>query len=144
VLETIVVLAVFGLIVVLAIPSYSRYVSGQRLRTAARRLSADLRVARQEAVTRRGPVLVLFASEDPRCGRDNGASYALATDTSALKRVCFDADIQWDPAAPRPLVFQSAGLPETGLSLTLRSAHTGRRHTVVVAAESGTVSTDAR
>ncbi len=141
-LETVVVVALVGVILVVTLPSYSSYASNQRTLAAAHTLAADLRTARQEAVTRRAPITVSFAGRDGACGAGSGGSYAMTHGGSVLKRVCFPDDVEWSPAPAAPLVFESAGAPRIGASLMVRSARTDERHWVTVAADSGAVTSD--
>lgn len=141
-LETVVVLALVGLLLVAALPSYSDFVSNQRLEANARLIASDLRVARQEAVTRRAPVAIGFAAADADC-TPSAASYTLFGGPLVLKRTCLPPDVEWAPVPAVRLVFQSVGVPQTGMTLTVRSARTGTRRSVTISAESGAVD-DAR
>lgn len=141
-LETLIVVALVGVIMVVALPSYSSYISAQRALAAARTLAADLRTARQEAVTRRTPITVTFEGRDGACGVRAGGWYAMLQGGAVLKRVCFSDDIEWAPVPAAPVVFESAGSPQTGASLMVRSVRTDERHWVAVAADSGVVTSD--
>ncbi len=143
--ETVVVLALVGIILVIALPSYSNYASNQRTLAAARTLASDLGVARQEAVTHRAPVTVRFAAHDSLCRlRASVASYTLSTASSVIKRTCFPEDVEWSPLPAGGLIFRSVGTPQAGMTLTVRSTRTGERHAVTVAAETGAISGDDR
>lgn len=138
VLETVVVLALVGLLLVAALPSYSNFVSNQRLEAAGRLIASDLRVARQEAVTRRAPVAIGFAAADANC-LPTSASYTVFHGPVVLKRTCLPGNIEWAPVPAVRLVIQSVGIPQTGMRLTVRSTRTGARRSVTISAESGAV-----
>ncbi|MGH2375195.1 MAG: GspH/FimT family pseudopilin [bacterium] len=137
-LETAVVLALVGLILVAALPSYSNFVSNQRLEATARVVTSDLRVARQEAVTRRAPIAIGFAAADGGC-TPAAASYTLFHGPLVLKRTCLPGDVEWAPVPAVRLVIQSVGIPQAGMTLTMRSARTGARRSVAISADSGAV-----
>lgn len=159
-LELMVVVALVGLLAVLALPSYTNYASNQRLVASAHTLVADLRAARQEAVTRRAMITVSFAADDPAChqapaapqsGTRGGsppapvfaiASYAVLLDTALIKRTCLPPDIGWVRPLPARLAFQSVGTAAAAATVIVRSLRTGKTHEVSVAAESGVI-TDA-
>jgi len=138
-LETVVVLALIGLSLIVALPSYSNFSSNQRVEAAAGVLASDLSVARQEAVTRRAPITVTFAAGDGRCAPTAADSYTLFHGSLALKWVCLPGGVEWATVTAGPLIFQSTGVPQIGMTLTMRSARTGVRHSVTVSAESGAV-----
>lgn len=138
VLETVVVLALVGLLLAAALPSYSNLVSNQRLEAAGRLIASDLRVARQEAVTRRARVEIGFAAADGDCA-PAAASYTVTQGPRVLKRTCLPGTIEWAPVPAVRLVIQSVGIPQTGMMLTVRSARTGARRSVTISAESGAV-----
>jgi type IV fimbrial biogenesis protein FimT len=145
--ELVVVLALLGLLIVLAVPAYISYISNQRLIAAAQTLVADLRMARQEAVTRRATVIVTFAVADAAClaaraPASASASYTVHYGTTVIKRTCLPADLGWGADSPRAAAFQSVGTAVAPATVTVRSQRTGREHAVTVAAESGAV-TDA-
>ena len=152
-LELVVVVALLGLLAVLVVPSYTHFASNQRMVGVAQTLVADLRVARQEAVTRRATITVTFAGDDGTCHQAVGsprapaprsaiASYTIRLDTTVIKRTCLPPDVAWSPHPPRDVAFRSVGTPTAAVALTVRSLRTGKGHEVAVAAESGAV-TDA-
>jgi Tfp pilus assembly protein FimT len=128
----------------LGFPSYSAHLSNQRAADAARMLMSDLRVAQQEAVTRRMPIVVSFSSAGERCGAGPSAAYVLAQDATIIKRTCLPADIDWDPAPTGRLVFKATGGAQGAVHFEIRSTRTGRRHAVIVEPETGTVRSDVR
>lgn len=138
-LETVVVLAIVGVILAVALPSYSNYTSNQRTLAAARTLRADLGVARQEAVTRRAPVTVSFATDDPRCG---AGAYVLSHSGGIIKRTCLPPAVEWAERPDDPLVFESTGAPRATRTVSLRSVRTGRTHRVTATAGTGAVDSD--
>ena len=141
-LELVVVLALAALLLGLVLPSYSNYSSDQRTLMTARTLAADLRVAQQEAVTRRAPVSVAFWPSDASCG--GLSAYTISQESVVIKRTCFPSDVEWAPLPAKWLSFESNGAVAAGASLVVRSARTDRRHAVTVRAETGTITDDTR
>src|SRR5262249_2682908 len=82
-LETLIVLSILGIVFAVALPSYSRYASTQRARATAHVLASDLRVAQQEAMTRRSAINVTFLAADPLC-RPNAPSYVIGDPQAAI------------------------------------------------------------
>ena len=140
-LETVVVFVLVGIVLTIGLPSYRRYTSNQRALIAARTLASDLRVAQQEAVTRRADVTVSFVAADADCG--SGPSYAVAEGATTLKHYCLPQDVTW-ASSPSPLAWDPTGTPGAGATLTVRSGLTGRTHNVWVAAQTGAITDDTR
>jgi competence protein ComGD len=137
-LETLIVLSILGIVFALALPSYSRYASTQRARAAAHVLASDLRVAQQEAMTRRSAISVTFLAADPRCS-ESAPSYVIGDPRAAIKRACLPADVTWDPVPARPLVFQPTGTSDTSATLSVASTRSARRFRIGVAERTGVV-----
>lgn len=137
-LETLIVLSILGIVFAVALPSYSRYASTQRARAAAHVLASDLRVAQQEAMTRRSAIRVTFIAADPRCS-EGTPSYVIGDPGAAIKRACLSADVAWDPMPDRPVEFQATGAADTSATFSLASTRSGRRFTVGVAERTGAV-----
>ncbi len=144
-METIIVLAILGLLLVVGLPSYLNSASNQRVLTTARTLASDLHVARQEAVTRRATVTVRFFAADGSCLPERTtASYTITQATTVIKRTCFPFDVEWLSLPRASLQFQSTGAPPTGISVRVRSRRTGTAYSVVVAGETGVITDDTR
>lgn len=142
-LEMLVVLSLLGIILTIALPSYSHYASNQRALSVAHTLASDLQVAEQEAVTRRAAVTVRVSPADAACPGGPVASYVLGQGDTVIKRACFPSDVTW--AVPRSeLVLQPTGVPRAGLTLAVESIRTGKRFSVTAAAGTGTVTDDTR
>jgi prepilin-type N-terminal cleavage/methylation domain-containing protein len=137
-LETLMVLSILGIVFTVALPSYSRYASTQRARATAHVLASDLRVAQQEAMTRRSTITVTFLAADPRCS-PGVPSYVIGDAGAAIKRACLPTGVTWDPIASRPIVFQPAGPPDTAATVSVTSIRSGRHFTVAVAERTGAV-----
>ena len=75
-LETVLVFVLVSIVLGIGLPSYRNYTSNQRALVAARTLASDLRVAQQEAVTRRADITVSFSAADAACA--NAPSYVIA------------------------------------------------------------------
>ncbi len=138
-LETLIVISIIGIILAIAFPSYTRYAGDQRARAAAHLLASDLRVAQQEAITRRVDVTVTFSSEDAACPGKAMASYWLGHAATVIKRVCFPPDVVWAARPFRPLAFTSGGGTGTSATLVVQSARTGAQFALSVSAGTGTV-----
>lgn len=138
VLETLIVLSIVGIVLALALPSYTRYASTQRARATADGLASDLRVAQQEAMTRRSAIRVAFLAADSRCSRSS-PSYVIGDVQAVIKRACVSEDVAWDPAPARPIVFQPTGAPDAAAALSILSTRSGRRFVVSVAERTGVV-----
>ena len=61
-IEVMVVVAIIGIIVAIAAPSFSTMLENQRIKGAAEAVLADLRWARAESIKRNAPVRVTFAA----------------------------------------------------------------------------------
>jgi type IV fimbrial biogenesis protein FimT len=137
-LETLMVLSILGIVLAVALPSYSRSASTQRARAAAHVLASDLRVAQQEAMTRRSAIRVTFIAADPRCSQGT-PSYVIGNPEAAIKRACLSADVTWDPMPDRPIEFQPTGSSDTSATVSVASTRSGRRFIVGVAEGTGVV-----
>ncbi len=120
-LETIIVFVLVGLVLAASVPAYRSYASSQRALTAARTLTSDLRVAQQEAVTRR----------------------AVSEGATTIKHVCLPRDVVWFPL-PLALTWSPTGVTDTAATLNVRSVVSGKRHSVQVAAQTGSITDDTR
>ncbi|MDR7533717.1 MAG: hypothetical protein QN183_03900 [Armatimonadota bacterium] len=140
-LETVLVLALAGVVLGLSLPSYRNYQSNQRALAVARTLASDLRVAQQEALTRRADVDVTFAASDPACV--DRPSYTIAQAAAVIKRYCFPADVEWS-SLPAALAWDPTGIPQAGGTLRVRSSLTGKAYHICVAAQTGAITDDTR
>jgi type IV fimbrial biogenesis protein FimT len=61
-IEVMVVVAIIGIVVAIAVPSFSTMLENQRIKGAAEAMLTDLRWARAEAIKRNAPVRVTFAT----------------------------------------------------------------------------------
>ena len=61
-IEVMVVVAIIGIVVAIAVPSFSTMLENQRIKGAAEAVLADLRWARAEAIKRNAPVRVTFTT----------------------------------------------------------------------------------
>ena len=144
-LELVVVVAIAGTVMVLAVPGYFNHTSNQRTLSAARTLAADLHVAQQEAVTRRAAVIVTFLGADAACSAGQPtASYVISGTSAVIKRTCLPPDVEWAPVPSSGLTFQSLGMPEASFAVALHSRRTGLQHTVTVKAQTGNIADDTR
>ncbi len=140
-IETTLVLAVIGILLVVGLRSYRGYASNERTLNAARTLASDLRVAQQEAVTRRAAIAVDFHSVDAAC--TNGPSYQVTEGTGLIKRACLPQDVTW-ARVPASLAWEPTGSIATGATLSLRSVLTGKTYTVRVTPQTGAITDDTR
>ncbi len=140
-LETIIVFVLVGLVLAASVPAYRSYASSQRALTAARTLTSDLRVAQQEAVTRRADITVTFSNNALTCV--SGASYEVSEGATTIKHVCLPRDVVWFPL-PLALTWSPTGVTDTAATLNVRSVVSGKRHSVQVAAQTGSITDDTR
>lgn len=61
-------LAILGVLLALALPSYARFIADQQLLNEARRLADGIMLARSEAIKRNGNVVICAASAAVACG----------------------------------------------------------------------------
>lgn len=66
--ELLIALGLLGVLLMLALPSYARYIDEQRLLDQARRLSDAIMLARSEAVKRNGHVVICAVTSTDGCG----------------------------------------------------------------------------
>jgi type IV fimbrial biogenesis protein FimT len=91
--ELVVTLAVAGVLIGIAVPSYSRMIAANRLSTATNSFVASLNSARMEAVRRNRPTQFCSNSATKNsndtlgaaCGTAGGAAFALNSDGSTTK-----------------------------------------------------------
>ncbi len=76
VIELLVVLAVMGLTIGVAVPSFLSWLPGLRLSSAARQVATDLQLARMRAISQNSATTVTF--------NVSGASYMFGTDSRNL------------------------------------------------------------
>ena len=84
-IELMVALAVAGVLMGLAVPSFFESTARARLQGAINELAIDLQYARSEAVRERAPVTLTVAA--------SGASYTIANATRTLKAVTLPAGV---------------------------------------------------
>jgi len=119
--ELMIVIAVMGIMAVIAAPNFVTYLANQRLKGAARMVMSDLMAARQKAVTQNVNITVTFTSNH---------QYTITNDASTR-------DIQQDYS---DVTFTSSGAAifyprgnATGTTVTLTSSRTGSQKFVRVA-----------
>ncbi|MGH2454489.1 MAG: pilus assembly FimT family protein [bacterium] len=142
--ESVVVFVLVGIVLTVSVPSYRRYASDQRTLAAARTLASDLRVAQQEAVTRRADITVTFSSAEAACAGQ--PAYAAAQGVAVFKQYCFPADVDW-AGLPGALTWEPTGIPQGipgGLTLTVRSVLSLKTYNVQVAEQTGAITDDTR
>lgn len=61
-------LAIFAVLIALALPTYARFIADQQLLGEARRLADGIMLARSEAIKRNGHVVICAASASTACG----------------------------------------------------------------------------
>jgi hypothetical protein len=100
-----------------------------------------MRVAQQEAVTRRADIIVTFSDANAEC--NNGPSYEIGDGSATLKRYCLPEDVRW-VTLPASLSWDPTGITVAGATLSVQSAVTGRVYNVWVAAQTGAITDDTR
>ena len=141
-LEALITLALMGLVLTMVLPSYAHYASNQRTLHLAHTLASDLRVAEQEAVTRRAVVTMAFPLIDSSCPGGAVPSYVLRQGDTVIKRGCFPSDVAWALSRAGATEFLPTGAPRTRLTLVVQSTQTGKRFSVTVAGRTGVVTDD--
>lgn len=137
-MELFLVLAILGVISAIAIPRFGGSMALHRLDAAARRIAADLKLARNRAMT----------TSANQIFRIDGAGYSLIgmpdPDHPAqeyrvpLAEACHGAAwIYIDAGGDSDLVFNMYGAPDSAATLRIRLGDTSR--TIVVAADTGRV-----
>lgn len=96
-LETLVAIAIIGILALVAVPSYHDMIEGQRLRGAAEAMASDLRWARSEAIKRGVPVRVAF-------GTGHDWNYSVVADANGNGSFDDDAPLKVVAAADFPAV----------------------------------------
>jgi type IV fimbrial biogenesis protein FimT len=86
-LELMVSMAVLALLAAVAGPNMAAFVNGRRVEDVARRLAADMNLARNEALKRNASVLLCATASGTAC-----KAAPTAADWARGWRVCFDAD----------------------------------------------------
>lgn len=134
-LELVVVLILLGAVALVAIPTFSRGLTGIRLETATRDLITHMRQARMQAVaTQRVHRILLLPAETP----ESPSSYAVTDEFERpLKRIDLPERVHpvLDDASPRLISFYPNGRSSGGF-VVLR-AEGGRRTTVEVSPITG-------
>jgi len=138
-IEILVVLAIVGVVLLVAVPNYRDRASDQRILAAVRALISELRGAQQEAVAIRAPVTVTFDAADRACPRGAG-SYAVRRGVAPVRRVCLPPDVQITTVPLPRITFGATGVPGQGMTVRLQSARTARAFDVSVTPETGAVS----
>ena len=86
-IEAMVVLAVFGVLIAAALPSYNDFVRNQRVKTASFELFSSLMLARSEALTRNSTVTVTPAVSGWAAGWEVRAGATLVRKQEALPNI---------------------------------------------------------
>ncbi len=126
-MELMVVLAIAGLILGLAVPNMRDFMRNNRLAGGANELLAALSVARSEAIKRQLPLpggVAVCATSDPDTDSTPSCSGAWAAGASSAWIVWVDADGDWAPDnnAAEPVLARYTALDD---SITLRSDNDG-------------------
>jgi Tfp pilus assembly protein FimT len=147
--ETVVVLVLAGIVLAISVPSYRNYTGNQAALGGARMLASDLRVAQQEAVTRRAIVDVRLLTTDTSCSSDPASHYFIQVGASMVKQTTLPQDVQWgppmpiQPCVPQPIIsFDSLGIPSACTEFLVMQTRTGKQYTVWVQAQTGAVTDD--
>lgn len=123
-IELMVVIAVLGVLAALAGPSFSSFISAQRIRNASFDLVSDLLLARSEALTRQTAV-VITPSSSSADGWTGGWRLNATSASGALitNRTDLPASIRFVPSATlSSLNFGPDGRTVAGTTFTVRGA----------------------
>lgn len=81
-IELLVVIIIIGIMIGLALPTFSKFRDKGRLKEAAREIASFLNSAREKAVMERIICEVRFSLEEGRCWIENGATITLPLNTT--------------------------------------------------------------
>ena len=114
-MEMVITLALFGILLAIAIPSLQSYAVNENLRTAARDLMADFAMAKERAISEDNNYTISFNPGD------NQYTIASGVNTQTKSLSTYGASIQSiQPPIPAGVTFQTRGTidPAGGLTLT--------------------------
>jgi type IV fimbrial biogenesis protein FimT len=129
--EIVIVLAIIGVLIAIGFPTFSAWLPGYRLKSAAHDLQGHLQTAKYEAVQRSGNVAVVFtAGAFIPTGRVG--SYQVFVDTDGdlnldvgevlIRQVNMPDNVSLTAAAPANITFNPRGIPNAGATITLRNS----------------------
>jgi type II secretion system protein H len=139
-IDLVVVVLIMGITTAVVVPRYAEFVSELRVKAAAQRLAADLRLARHEAVVRSQDIDVVLSAHAPHvtiAGLPHLGNPAADYTTDLSGYPYYSTLLMNTSATPGTMGFNMHGLPTRGGELTLESG--GRRQTVLVNKETGEV-----
>lgn len=139
--ETILVVLIIGILTATAVPRFADTMSRSRLDCAARRLAADMNLARQQAITSSAPRSLEFVLETHSYSLPNvaaldrpGDTYAVTLGASPYNVSLIAADFGGDAA----IRFDHYGHPDSGGQCTIRAGQ--HQKTIAVNASTGEAS----
>jgi len=130
--ELIVVVAMIGVLSLLAVPSLLRHWQNTSLSAGAEQLSSVLNRARQLAISRNGPVCVERSGTSVRLRTVSCAGAAwtgVGTDSTGLIQIANNLQVS---ASTGSVIFTNVGGANPGATYTLLDPKTNRSRTVVV------------
>ncbi|MHC4400342.1 MAG: GspH/FimT family pseudopilin [Planctomycetota bacterium] len=142
-IELVMVVLIIGILAAATVPSYHRSLSYHRVESAARRVQADLELARKRAMTSSTRQMVAFAVASDRyvlSGVDdlNHAAGAYEVRLSEPPYAVSLTAAEFAGAGDTDVEFNGFGVPDSGGTITMQS---GTQHrSVVLDAETGKTS----
>lgn len=102
-IEALVVVAIIGMISVIAVPNFIQFQRAGKVKSSLRNLTSDLRAARQRAVTLQNRAMISFGT-----GTTDGVSYTIYTGTRQA-----DGTYAWTEFRPTPQSVATKQLEKT-------------------------------
>ncbi len=88
-IELVVTIAVLGILTMLALPSFSRWIANTQLRSMAESIQNGLRLAQREAAARNGTItLILTNDAEPGCSataETSGVNWVVCSDSTVIQ-----------------------------------------------------------
>ena len=138
--ELMVAVAVAGVLVAIAIPSFDSFILSNRLSSYASAFSAGVRVARSEAIKRNLPVTLCMSSNGSSCVTSGGweQGWIVLSGTTVIKRQQATVAGYLLSSSVSSLTFQPNGLGATQTTMTVcRSSPLGTQERQVTVSATG-------
>jgi len=136
--ELVMVITVIGLLAGIALPRFSNSVARQRAQTAAKRIAADLSLARQRAIYTSAGQTVTFSGATYSLTGMQDLDHSTAAYKVNLAKAPYEAEVvSVDFGGDTEVVFDIYGMADSNGSVVVRVAHW--QHTVQLEAETGQI-----
>ncbi|MDD3022856.1 MAG: GspH/FimT family pseudopilin [Syntrophomonadaceae bacterium] len=132
-LELIVVMALLGMIAVLAVPQYNCVLDNVRLKADAKKMARVLQIARQEAITTGQGKTVYFYPQTTKYTVRDGDTYWFNSG------IAYNGSTTFSEHEDKPAcVFSPSGVPSSAGTVTLNNRQ-GKRLYVIVSVAAGRI-----